>query len=178
MKYTIVLLASAIAFAMTACASAPQPTPEPTIITAAKPQPPGNAKTANRGDHTRVGNVGAPVDKPPVFNGDFDAAGYWSSTWDDSVLELSKDKYYHRFQYNNGVRENYGEILSIDPAKGHIRLRYTKVLQDGQPVDDYFQGVLYMKYRIESDGKLTKYIGENGFPKRTGQEEYVRDNGI
>lgn len=98
--------------------------------------------------------------------------GKWISELDGSVLKLTPSSYYYKFNFNGGIRENYGEILKYDTQLGHLELKYYKVLQDGREIN-HDDKTRFMTYVVEGN-VLRKNISKVEFPAKPQFERLIR----
>jgi hypothetical protein len=100
--------------------------------------------------------------------------GSWVSTMDGSILILGRETYLFRFPYQDAIREIQARIVEIDPLRGRLVLRETRVLQ-GEVGGELNPEPLCFQYLIKSD-ELRKDIGacEEEFNPEGDGEVFLR----
>lgn len=171
-----VILSSA-ALLVSACGGA-QPT-GPAAAPVTNPNPTPTTEIAeNEAEMAPTEPESSPAETPAVLESriarPMSAAliGRWVSEIDGSVLELTATTYYLKFPFNDGARENHGDLLDHDEQTRVVTLEYTEVMQNGEVVE-FEPGERYMLYEIR-DGKLYQLVGRS-MPDQVSTEPYVKE---
>lgn len=76
--------------------------------------------------------------------------GLWVADFDKNYIKLTESKYYIKFDFGGKSREIFGQILNYDTLNNIIELKYNKIFDDQEEINNFAQDeIKYFKYEIE-----------------------------